>query len=67
VNVSYYIKKYRIELIGAGVGAAAGFLFWYFIGCSSGSCAIASKPFNSSVYGALMGALAFSSFKKINQ
>jgi hypothetical protein len=28
------------------VGGLAGFLYYYFIGCNSGTCAITSKPFN---------------------
>lgn len=58
------LKKNLLTLIGAGVGAVAGFLYWYFIGCNSGGCAITSSPVNSSLYGILMGALVFSMFKK---
>jgi hypothetical protein len=53
--------KYKPVLIGAVVGAALGFAYWKFIGCSSGSCMITSKPLNSSLYGALMGGLLFAS------
>ncbi|MDD4293760.1 MAG: DUF6132 family protein, partial [Bacteroidales bacterium] len=35
-----------------------------FIGCESGSCPITSSPLNSSIYGALLGALLLSMFKK---
>jgi hypothetical protein len=38
------IAKYRLTLIGAGLGALAGFAYWYFVGCSTGSCAITSSP-----------------------
>ncbi|MGZ3898879.1 MAG: DUF6132 family protein [Bacteroidia bacterium] len=57
-------NKYRFELLGAFVGAVGGLAYWYFIGCSSGSCSITSSPVNSSIYGFLMGALLFSTFKK---
>lgn len=50
-------------IIGVPLGALAGFLYWKFVGCSSGSCAITSKPFNSTVYGAVMGGLLFSIFQ----
>jgi hypothetical protein len=53
-------------LIGAFVGAIAGYLYWQQIGCSSGTCMITSKPFNSTVYGAIMGGLLFGMFKKQN-
>jgi hypothetical protein len=29
---------------GIAIGGISGFLYYYFIGCSSGSCAITSKP-----------------------
>ena len=58
------IKKYRFELIGVFIGATLGWLYWYFIGCSSGTCAITSSPVNSSIYGAIMGALLSGTFKK---
>lgn len=64
------IKKYLLTIIGVIVGAVAGFLYWKFIGCNSGTCAITSKPLNSTAYGALMGGLLFSIFqqnKKNNQ
>jgi len=54
----------RLLILGAAAGALAGFIYWYKIGCASGSCLITSKPLNSSLYGSLMGALLFSMFKK---
>lgn len=59
-----FIKKNILVIAGVAAGALAGFLYWNFIGCSSGSCAITSRPVNSSVYGALMGGLLFSLFTK---
>ncbi len=56
-----------LYIIGAFVGAIAGYLYWQQIGCSSGTCMITSKPINSMVYGALMGALLFGIFKKENK
>jgi hypothetical protein len=44
------------------VGAIAGFLYWYYIGCTSGSCAITSSPVNSTIYGAIMGGLLLNMF-----
>lgn len=37
------------------IGATMGYLYFYFIGCNSGTCAITSKPTNSTLYGAFMG------------
>lgn len=59
-----FVKKYQRNLIGIALGAFAGWMYWYFVGCSSGTCAITSKPINSSLYGALMGYLAAGIFKK---
>ncbi len=51
--------KYLILVLGVFVGAIAGFLYWQYVGCSSGTCMITSKPVNSTVYGAVMGYLIF--------
>lgn len=61
------INKYKLALIGILVGAVAGYLYYHFIGCASGSCAITSKPLNSTLYGALMGAVLFANFKNEKQ
>ncbi|KMQ72020.1 hypothetical protein SDC9_212771 [bioreactor metagenome] len=58
------ILKYKLGIIGIFVGGVLGYAYYHFIGCNSGSCAITSKPVNSSVYGMLMGFLMFSMFDK---
>jgi len=59
-----FLVKHKWAVVGIVVGAIGGLLYWNFVGCDSGSCAITSKPLNSGAYGALMGGLLFSSFKK---
>lgn len=59
-----FIKKNILVIVGVLVGAIGGFLYWKFIGCASGTCAITSKPLNSTAYGAVMGGLLFSMFEK---
>lgn len=54
-----FINKNKITIIGTAFGAVVGFLYYKFIGCSSGTCAITTKPVNSTLYGALMGSLLF--------
>jgi hypothetical protein len=49
------IAKYKAEWIGVGLGALAGWCYWYFVGCTSGGCAITSSPVNSTLYGMFMG------------
>ncbi|WP_345028409.1 DUF6132 family protein [Ravibacter arvi] len=54
-----FIAKNIFTIAGLIVGAAAGYFYWLYIGCSSGSCAITSKPVNSTLYGMVMGGLLF--------
>lgn len=62
-----WFNKNKLYVIGALVGAIAGYFYWQQIGCSSGTCMITSKPVNSTLYGALMGSLLFGIFKKENK
>lgn len=48
--------------IGIITGAVAGFLYWKFVGCESGTCPITSNKYISIAYGALLGSLLFSTF-----
>jgi LytS/YehU family sensor histidine kinase len=57
-------KQHVLTIIGALIGAIAGFLYWYFIGCTSGSCPIQSNPVMSTIWGLLLGGLIFSLFEK---
>lgn len=59
-----FFNKYKLGIAGIFVGGILGYAYYYFIGCNSGSCAITSKPLNSSVYGMVMGYLMFSVFEK---
>ncbi|HMV14984.1 MAG TPA: DUF6132 family protein [Chitinophagales bacterium] len=58
------IKKYKLTLIGVVLGAMAGYAYYYYVGCLSGTCAITSNPWNSILYGALMGGLFFNIFQE---
>ena len=59
-----WFNNNTLYLIGAILGAVAGYMYWKFVGCSSGTCAITSKPVNSILYGAMLGALLLGIFKK---
>lgn len=59
-----WVSNNRLYIIGALLGAVAGFAYWQQVGCASGTCMITSKPLNSTAYGALMGALLLGIFKK---
>jgi LytS/YehU family sensor histidine kinase len=56
-------------IAGVALGILAGFSYYYFVGCASGSCLITANPIISSGYGGLIGGLVFSmfSFKKKKQ
>ena len=56
-----------LYLLGAVAGAIAGYFYWQQVGCVSGTCAITSKPLNSTIYGAIMGSLLLGLFKKENK
>lgn len=61
------LKKINVFLgLGLVMGAAGGYLYWYYVGCASGSCAITSSPVNSSLYGGLMGFLLVNSFRPVS-
>jgi hypothetical protein len=59
-----FILKHKLSIIGVLCGSVVGYLYYHFIGCSSGTCAITSKPLNSTLYGAMMGGLLFNIFQK---
>ena len=50
-----FLRKHFLIFIGIVIGGLGGFLYYYFIGCSSGTCAITSKPVNSTIYGMVLG------------
>ena len=57
-------KGLLLTSIGIAIGALAGYGYYFYMGCASGTCAITSKPLNSTLYGAVMGGLLFNMFVK---
>jgi hypothetical protein len=49
------LNKQKLVIIGATVGAIAGFFYWKEVGCLTGTCAIQSVWYNMTAYGLLMG------------
>ncbi len=37
------------------IGALAGFMYWHFVGCTSGACPIYTRWYLSTLYGAAFG------------
>lgn len=59
-----FISRHKLTFLGVMAGAVGGYLYYHFVGCTSGTCAITSKPVNSTLYGAMMGGLFLNLFKK---
>lgn len=59
-----FLLKYKWQVLGIVVGTLGGYLYWYYIGCTSGTCPIQSNWHTSSLYGALMGYLVSDIRKK---
>jgi hypothetical protein len=59
-----FILKHKLTIIGIVAGAIGGYLYYRYVGCASGTCAITSKPVNSTLYGAMMGGLFLNIFQK---
>ncbi len=53
-----FIKKYLPEIVGFIAGAVGGFIYWKFVGCQSGTCAIKSNWYLMVPWGAVLGYLA---------
>lgn len=62
--ITEFLFRYKYVFIGAILGAIAGYAYYHFVGCTSGTCSITSKPLNSTLYGAVMGGVLFMGNKK---
>ena len=59
-----WIIKNKLLFIGTALGGIAGFVYWKYVGCLTGTCAITSNPVRSTIYFAVTGSLVFRLFKK---
>ncbi|MFA5419733.1 MAG: DUF6132 family protein [Bacteroidales bacterium] len=57
------LKNNLLVIIGVVLGGLGGFLYWYFIGCNSGTCPINSSPYLSTIWGMAIGGLLLSMFR----
>ncbi len=64
LTMKSWVLNNKLLIAGVILGALGGYIYWQQIGCNSGTCTITSKWHNSTLYGALMGGLLFSIFKK---
>jgi Family of unknown function (DUF6132) len=62
--INGFIRKNKVSLIAALIGAFLGGAYYYFVGCTRGNCMIVSNPFIIIPYGAVMAYLLAGSFAK---
>lgn len=55
ISAKNVISQGAKRSLPAVLGALAGYAYYYFIGCASGTCPITSNPWLSTAYGALLG------------
>ena len=65
-TIGNLLKRYGLLIVGICLGAIAGYSYYHFVGCASGSCAITSSPVNSTLYGAMVGGLLLNIFRTKN-
>lgn len=53
-----------LKIIGVLVGGLVGYIYYYYIGCVTGTCPITSNPFKMIIIGSLFGFLFFDLFSK---
>jgi membrane associated rhomboid family serine protease len=57
MDIKRIFQTKRIQIIFLLIGAVGGFLYWRFVGCTSGTCAIKSVWYWTTLWGAAMGYL----------
>lgn len=55
------VKRNWSYLAGAIAGGIGGYFYWFYIGCSSGTCPITSSLSMSVIWGGLLGSMIFNS------
>ena len=59
-----FLRKHRLTILGGIIGGVAGFSYYHFVGCTSGTCPITSSPIMSTLWGILLGGLFLNNFEK---
>ncbi len=54
-HMKEFARKHIVSIIFAIAGSAGGFLYWKFVGCTSGTCIIKSVWYFSTLYGLILG------------
>ncbi len=58
-----WFQNNKLTVFGVIIGAIGGFLYYYFVGCVSGTCQITSNPVNSTLYFSVLGGLVVNIIK----
>lgn len=60
-KIKEWIRRYVTLrfIIGLILGGIAGYLYYHFIGCRSGTCPIQSNPYLMILYGLAIGGILF--------
>ena len=58
-NIREFVKSryFWKPFLGTLAGGVGGFLYYHFVGCSTGSCFITSHSYSSIIFGGLAGYL----------
>ncbi|MEZ5084018.1 MAG: DUF6132 family protein [Bacteroidales bacterium] len=65
VTKNSFLKRVPLlSIVGLFIGAIGGYIYYSKIGCISGTCAITSNPWMSTLWGAAFGYLVFDMFAK---
>ncbi len=57
MKLKTFLLNYKWQLVGTGIGLLGGYLYWFYIGCTSGTCPIQANWHTSTLYGGIMGYL----------
>jgi hypothetical protein len=49
------VRKHIVGILFSAAGSIGGFLYWKFVGCTSGTCMIKSVWYLSTLYGLIFG------------
>ncbi len=57
-----FLIKHWLKIAGVLTGVLGGYLYYYYIGCVTGTCSITSNPYKMMFFGAIFGYLIFDMF-----
>lgn len=62
--IKRFLRKHALTILGIVIGGVAGYFYYDYKSCASGTCPITSNPLNTILYGAVMGALLLNIFER---